>query len=89
MNIEELAVFNDEAHHTHDEESQWNECIRRLHAEVPSGVGGQFDPKCAEAFLRLRPSIEQLIQQHRSQTHTDNLGKIFEVAKLLASPLCA
>jgi type III restriction enzyme len=38
-----LAILNDEAHHTHDEESQWNQCIRRLHAEVPSGVGGQFD----------------------------------------------
>ena len=33
-----VAVVNDEAHHTHDEESQWNQCIRRLHAQVPGGV---------------------------------------------------
>lgn len=38
-----VAVVNDEAHHTHDEESQWNQCIRRLHAQVPGGVGAQFD----------------------------------------------
>jgi type III restriction enzyme len=51
-----VAVLNDEAHHTHDEESQWNQCIRRLHTSLlPSppegegpgvrgiGVGVQFD----------------------------------------------
>jgi type III restriction enzyme len=38
-----LAILNDEAHHTHDEESEWNQCIRRLNAELPGGVGGQFD----------------------------------------------
>lgn len=25
-----VMVINDEAHHTHDEESEWNKCIRRL-----------------------------------------------------------
>jgi type III restriction enzyme len=29
-----LFVANDEAHHTHDEESEWNRTIRRLHAAV-------------------------------------------------------
>ncbi len=38
-----LAILNDEAHHTHDEDSEWNQCIRRLHADVSGGVGGQFD----------------------------------------------
>ncbi len=28
-----LMVLNDEAHHTHDEESEWNKFIRKLHAE--------------------------------------------------------
>ena len=28
-------VINDEAHHTHDEESDWNEVIRRLHHSYP------------------------------------------------------
>ncbi|MCC7352931.1 MAG: DEAD/DEAH box helicase family protein [Anaerolineae bacterium] len=27
-----VMVINDEAHHTHDEESEWNKVIRRLHA---------------------------------------------------------
>lgn len=32
-------VLNDEAHHTHDEESAWNKTIRRLHAALqPNGV---------------------------------------------------
>jgi type III restriction enzyme len=38
-----LAVLNDEAHHTHDEESEWNQCIRRLHAAVPGGLAAQLD----------------------------------------------
>ncbi len=38
-----LAVLNDEAHHTHDEESEWNECIRRLHAALPVGLAAQLD----------------------------------------------
>lgn len=28
-----LMVLNDEAHHTHDEESEWNRFIRKLHTE--------------------------------------------------------
>ncbi|MBM3475641.1 MAG: hypothetical protein FJX75_20445 [Armatimonadetes bacterium] len=28
-----LLVINDEGHHTHDEDSEWNQVIRRLHAE--------------------------------------------------------
>jgi type III restriction enzyme len=38
-----IAVINDEAHHTHDEESEWNKIIRGLHATVPGGLAGQFD----------------------------------------------
>jgi type III restriction enzyme len=38
-----LAVLNDEAHHTHDEDSEWNKIIRRLNTEVPKGLVGQFD----------------------------------------------
>jgi type III restriction enzyme len=29
-----LLVVNDEAHHTHDEESEWNKVIRRLHSTL-------------------------------------------------------
>jgi type III restriction enzyme len=38
-----VVVVNDEAHHTHEEESEWNKIIRELHANVPGGVAGQFD----------------------------------------------
>ena len=38
-----LAVLNDEAHHTHDEESEWNKIIRQLNKDVPKGVAAQFD----------------------------------------------
>lgn len=30
-----LIVINDEAHHTHDEESEWNKIVRRLHESNP------------------------------------------------------
>ncbi len=38
-----VAVLNDEAHHTHDEESEWNKIIRALHADVNGGVAAQLD----------------------------------------------
>ena len=33
-------------------------------AEIEAKAGIQFDPKCAEAFLRLRPQIEEILSQH-------------------------
>lgn len=30
-----LLILNDEAHHTHDEESEWNKTIRALHSQTP------------------------------------------------------
>jgi type III restriction enzyme len=33
-----LMVLNDEAHHTHDEESEWNKFIRRLHDNRPMAL---------------------------------------------------
>ncbi len=38
-----IVVLNDEAHHTHDEDSQWNRIIRRLNTEVPKGLAAQLD----------------------------------------------
>jgi type III restriction enzyme len=38
-----VVVLNDEAHHTHDEDSEWNKIVRGLHASVTGGVTGQFD----------------------------------------------
>jgi len=36
-----LMVMNDEAHHTHDEESEWNKFIRKLHSQKP--LAAQLD----------------------------------------------
>lgn len=43
-----LLVLNDEAHHTHDEESEWNKSIRNLHQQLCSqkrgvGLNAQLD----------------------------------------------
>src|ERR1043166_2240707 len=40
---EAVAVLNDEAHHTHDEESEWNKFIRKLHGKTKSGLVSQLD----------------------------------------------
>jgi type III restriction enzyme len=38
-----VVVLNDEAHHTHDEGSEWNNIIRTLHSAVSGGVAEQLD----------------------------------------------
>src|SRR5271166_4217988 len=38
-----VVVLNDEAHHTHEEGSEWNKVIRRLHADVAEGLAAQLD----------------------------------------------
>lgn len=37
------VVINDEGHHTHEEDSEWNRVIRRLHDEIAGGLAGQYD----------------------------------------------
>lgn len=36
-------IVNDEAHHTHDEGSEWNEIIRGLSQSIPNGLAAQLD----------------------------------------------
>lgn len=36
-------VINDEGHHTHDEDSEWNRVIRRLNDQNAAGVAAQLD----------------------------------------------
>ncbi len=43
-----LVVLNDEAHHTHDEESEWNEVIHRLHTGLP--LAAQLDFSATPRF---------------------------------------
>lgn len=44
----QLLVVNDEAHHTWDENSEWNSVIRRLHAKTP--VAAQLDFSATPRF---------------------------------------
>ena len=43
-----LLVVNDEAHHTHDEGSEWNNVLRELHAATP--VAAQLDFSATPRF---------------------------------------
>jgi type III restriction enzyme len=45
-----LMVINDEAHHTHDEENEWNKTIRKLHAESP--LAAQLDFSATPRFTK-------------------------------------
>jgi putative nucleotidyltransferase with HDIG domain len=53
-------------------------------AEIGKGGGNQFDPECVAAFLEARPRIEQLFDRQRAQEDTANMGKMYDVHKLLA-----
>ena len=43
-----LVVLNDEAHHTHDENSEWNKTIRTLHEKTP--IAAQLDFSATPRF---------------------------------------
>jgi type III restriction enzyme len=45
-----LLVVNDEAHHTHDEGSEWNNVIRRLHVKTP--LAGELDFSATPRFQK-------------------------------------
>lgn len=45
-----LLVVNDEAHHTHDEDNEWNKVIRGLHATTP--VAAQLDLSATPRFQK-------------------------------------
>lgn len=45
-----LLIVNDEAHHTHDEESEWNKVIRRLHGKTP--LTAQLDFSATPKFQK-------------------------------------
>jgi type III restriction enzyme len=45
-------VLNDEGHHTHDESSEWNQVIRRLHDSLPSGLKAQIDVTATPRYAK-------------------------------------
>jgi type III restriction enzyme len=46
----QLLVINDEAHHTHDEESKWSEVIKTLHTAMP--IASQLDFSATPRFQK-------------------------------------
>lgn len=46
------VVLNDEAHHTHDEESEWNKVIRRFHQDAGGHVVAQLDFSATPRFSK-------------------------------------
>jgi type III restriction enzyme len=45
-----LVVINDEAHHTHEEDNEWNKVIRRLHEKTP--LTAQLDFSATPRFQK-------------------------------------
>jgi type III restriction enzyme len=45
-----LLVINDEAHHTHEEDSEWNKTIRQLHEKTP--LAAQLDLSATPRFQK-------------------------------------
>lgn len=45
-----LLVINDEAHHTHEEDNEWNQIIRRLHEKTP--LTAQLDLSATPRFQK-------------------------------------
>jgi len=45
-----LLVINDEAHHTHEEDNEWNNVIRNLHTETP--LAAQLDFSATPKFSK-------------------------------------
>jgi type III restriction enzyme len=68
-------VLNDEAHHTHEEESEWNKVIRRLHAALPGGLTGQFDFSATPRFSKGALFTWTVYDYPLKQAILDNLVK--------------
>jgi len=70
--------------HTHDEESEWNQVIRRLHESLPSGLTGQLDvsatPRYAKGglftwtHLRLPAQTSDHRQRRQAPHEGDDVG---------------
>ncbi len=45
-------VLNDEGHHTHDEDSEWNRVIRRLNQDLPEGLVAQIDVSATPRYAK-------------------------------------
>lgn len=69
-----VFVVNDEAHHTHDEESEWNKSIRRLHDGLD---GGAMPPPPFGDLPKAAPATGGVIQLDMSATPRYTSGALF------------
>ena len=61
----QLLVLNDEAHHTHDEDNEWNQVIHRLHTSIP--LAAQLDFSATPRFTKggLFPGSSQITRSSK------------------------
>lgn len=43
QSLRDIVVFNDEAHHVHDDELAWHKSLMAIHEALPDGLGGWLD----------------------------------------------
>jgi len=68
-----LMVLNDEAHHTHDEESEWNKVIRKLHNGSP--LAAQLDFSATPRFQKGQIFPWTIFDYPLKQAIVDNVVK--------------
>jgi type III restriction enzyme len=86
-----LLVINDEAHHTHDEDSEWNNVIRGLHTKTP--LSAQLDFSATPRFQKgaIFPwtvfdyPLKQAILDHIVKRPMKGVAKIEEAKSDIAS----
>ncbi len=50
QSLKSLAVLNDEAHHVHDPDLEWNQILTRLHRGTPDGLAAWLDFSATPRF---------------------------------------
>lgn len=91
MRAGNLVVINDEAHHTHDEDSEWNQIIRRLHGKTPLTM--QVDLSATPRFQKgqLFPwtifdyPLKQAIMDGTVKRPMKGIAKVHEARSQIAS----
>lgn len=68
-----LLVLNDEAHHTHDEESEWNKVIHKLHSKTP--LAAQLDFSATPRFQKGQIFPWTIFDYPLKQAIVDNVVK--------------
>ena len=86
-----LVVLNDEAHHTHDEDSEWNNVVRRIHTHRP--LASQLDfsatPRYSKgglfAWTIFDYPLKQAIQDNIVKRPVKGISKVEEAKSTVVS----